>query len=869
MRRVLTIAVLVAMSTACSGGETGGAGTPDAGQGNIGVNAGPDAGRDAGPGADAGTDAGTDAGADGGHDAGPDAGTADAGGATDGGMQGGDWLLPLRHSPIYDENQLQGSSGWQLTAYSPQLGAYCDQTSYLPGQQATLYVGAPSAATANWQLWRVGYYGGAGGRLYASGGPFPVQVASAPVLDANTGAVHAAWLPSFKLPIPATAVTGVYLVKISAPGAETYATFVVRDPQRTATILYTVSTNTYQAYNPWGGTSLYENHRSDWHGGSHAFAVSFDRPYQRGSGAGELFEKDADFITFSEGQGYDIAYESDHDLDADASLADHRRMIAVQGHSEYWTAGMRDAVEGAIAHGTSVAFFAANNAYWQVRFQDAARRTLLGYKDRADLDPAMQTDPVHVTTKWRLPPVNRPENAIIGEMFGTWITTDAPLYVTDASSWIWAGTGVHNNSMIAGAYGDEVDTRLDNGLQPSGVSVIASGSVEGYNGALAATGETTIFTAPSGAQVFSAGSITFSQALASPGSWDPRVQQLVGNIFSRFGGDGTLPAPLLPLNLPPGAQSPHYRPGVQAATLTRALVRPAAVAAAPNGDAIVADGDRIVRVTRAGVVSTIAGGDPGYVDGVGGRAQFSGPHGVAVAPNGDIYVSDTGNHVIRVISGGVTRTLAGTGTQGFADGVGPSAMFSQPMGIALTPSGTLLVADMWNHRLRAVSPTGDVTTWAGNGASDVQDGPGTQAQLSFPFAVTVLASGDAAIAEPGTGLIRTVSASPSHAVTELLGAVGSSGWADGPAASASVSETLALAALPDGQLLFIDGASARVRALRGSSVDTLAGGNSGGTQDGQGSGCGFGWPRALAASPDGTVLVVDIREHTLRLLTLN
>ncbi len=886
MRQILA-SVLIAMGAACAGQavvshadagpgdgvDTGHNGGPDAG-----IDAGTSAGRDAGPdagidgGIDAGPNAGNDAGTDSGRDAGLPDGGADAGtdGGSDAGPPDGGWLLPLRHSPIDDENQLAGDSGWQLNNYSRQIGAYCDQTSYLPGQQALVYVAAQAATTASWQLWRVGYYGGAGGRLIAGGGPVAVQLQPSPLVDSTTGAVRAGWLPSFPLPIPSSAVTGVYLVKLSSSAGETYATFVVRDPQRKAAILYTTSTNTYQAYNPWGGTSLYVNQRSDWHGGRHAFAVSFDRPYLRGGGAGELFDKDLDFIVFSESQGYDIAYESDRDLDADPTVADHRRMIAVQGHSEYWTAGMRDATEGAIAHGTNAAFFAANNAYWQVRFQDASRRTLIGYKDYVAQDPAMQSDPAHVTTKWRLPPVSRPENAMIGEMFGSWITTAAPLYVTDPAAWVWTGTGVRANSVIAGAYGDEVDFRVDNGQQPAGVEVIASGMVEGYNGALFATGETTLYTASNGAQVFSAGSITFSEALASPGSWDSRVQQMVANIFSRFGGDGTLPAVLRALNLPAGASSPSYRRGVRATTLTRALVRPAAVAAAPNGDAIVADGDRIVRVTRAGVVTAVAGNGPGFSDGPCSQAQFSGPHGLAVAANGDIYLADTGNNVIRVISTGcAVRTFAGNGAQGFADGRATQAMFSQPMGVAFTPGGTLLVADMWNHRLRAVTPSGVVSTWAGNGSSDVADGPNTVAQLSFPFAVTVLASGDAAIAEPGTGVIRKVSAASTHDVSELAGAIGTSGWDDGPASTASVSETLALAARFDGQLLFLDGASARVRALRSGVVDTLAGGSSGGTVDGSGASCGFGWPRGIAAAADGTVLVVDAREHALRLLTLN
>ena len=187
----------------------------------------------------------------------------------------------------------------------------------------------------------------------------------------------------------------------------------------------------------------------------------------------------------------------------------------------------------------------------------------------------------------------------------------------------------------------------------------------------------------------------------------------------------------------------------------------------------------------------------------------------------------------------------------------------------MTPGGTLLVADMWNHRLRAVSPAGVVSTWAGNGSNDVISGPGASAALSFPFAVALLPGGDAVIAEPGTGVIRQVSAAPTHDVSVLAGSAGGSGWDDGPVATASVSETLALAVRADGQVILVDSAMARVRALRAGSVDTLAGGTNGGTIDGPGAGAGFGWPRGIAAAADGILFVVDAREHALRVIALH
>jgi hypothetical protein len=786
----------------------------------------------------------------------------DAGGGpgvtADGGVDGGQ---PARHSPILDENRLAGGSGWSGYRSSAVLAVYVDRTSYLPGDTVAVHAGAAGPISVSWEVWRLGYYGGTGGRKLLGGGPTPVPAWTPAVLDPATGAVSAQWPATFTFTVPATAVTGVYVLKLEWQAEYTFATFVVREPAPAAQVLYPVSTNTYQAYNAWGGTSLYANRRGDW-GPRHAFAVSFDRPYQQEAGTGDLWDKDRDFLTFVEGQGYDIAYVTDADLDAHPELVAGRRMLVVHGHSEYWTAAMRGAVEAAIASGVNVAFFGANTCYWQARFDHPDHRLLVSYKEYAALDPIAATDPRRVTAQWRDPRVGRPENAMVGEMYGEWLWFAAPLVVEDAASWVWTGSGVQQGAAIPGVYDDETDRRFDNSAQPAGLDLIADGFVEGFGPHLGVA-ETTLYVAPSGAQVFAAGSIHWSRALAGQRVWDARIQQAVANIFSRFAGDGTLgPAAMQPLLLLPGPLPPVYRPGVQVSTVTAALTAPAAVAAAGDGAAIIADGDRIVRVAPDGTLTVIAGSSPGSADGPAAQATFRGPRGVAVARNGSIFVSDSGNLSIRVISAGVVRTLAG-GVLGFADGNGTHAMFALPMGIALTPGGQLLVADSRNNRLRVVDAAGNVGTWAGTGAGGVSDGPGASAQLSLPHAVAVLPSGDAVIAEASTGLLRRVSAAPTHDVSDLAGQIGRTGWDDGPLATAALSETVALAVRAD-QIVLVDSASSRVRALRGQGIDTLAGGAGVGTLDGAGASATFGFPRAAAVAPDGSIYVVDVRAHSLR-----
>src|SRR5262249_34289826 len=157
-----------------------------------------------------------------------------------------------------------------------------------------------------------------------------------------------------------------------------------------------------------------------------------------------------------------------------------------QGHSEYWTAAMRKAAEDALANGTNLAFLAANNCYWQVRFADGSRRKLIGYKEVANLDPAGTTDPAHLTTRWRHPPRSQPESKRMGELFGAWQGVAAPLSVRDPSSWLWTGTGVSSGAVIAGVYSDEVDNRGDRRHLSDRVEVVGSAVTEDHDGRIAA-----------------------------------------------------------------------------------------------------------------------------------------------------------------------------------------------------------------------------------------------------------------------------------------------------------------------------------------------------------------------------------------------
>jgi sugar lactone lactonase YvrE len=179
-----------------------------------------------------------------------------------------------------------------------------------------------------------------------------------------------------------------------------------------------------------------------------------------------------------------------------------------------------------------------------------------------------------------------------------------------------------------------------------------------------------------------------------------------------------------------------------------------------NGNLYVADGGnhKIRKITPAGIVTTFAGsGEEGAADGVGSEATFSYPYGIAVDPNGFVFVADGGNNKIRKISPtGVVSTFAGSGSIGSDNGIGLGASFFRPAGIALDSIGNLYVCDVLNHKIRKISPEAVVTTIAGTGSAGYKNGSGSVARFYLPLGVAVGPSDNLYISELGNLRIRKI-----------------------------------------------------------------------------------------------------------------
>jgi gliding motility-associated-like protein len=265
----------------------------------------------------------------------------------------------------------------------------------------------------------------------------------------------------------------------------------------------------------------------------------------------------------------------------------------------------------------------------------------------------------------------------------------------------------------------------------------------------------------------------------------------------------------------------------------------------------------IRKITPAGVASVVAGsGTPGAGDGVGTAASFNTPSGLAMDAAGNIYVADATNNLIRKITpAGVVSRFAGNGAAGRIDGVGTTASFNNPTGIAVDNYGNVYVTDYNNKLIRKISPSGTVTTLAGNGLSAVTDGTGSEASFYQPFNLALDASGNIYVAERDAGVIRKVT--PSGVVTTFAGSPFNGGFADGTGTAAMFNGPSFIATDLIGNIYVSDTYNQRIRKITPAKVvTTIAGGNQA-LVDGTGAFAGFSSPQAITADAAGSLYVAD------------
>jgi len=478
-------------------------------------------------------------------------------------------------------------------------------------------------------IYRTGYYDGDGARridsvrrIVTPPQPDCIDEESTELYDCGNWAVSASWQ------VPPTAVSGVYLAHLEIPGTResSHITFVVRDEDSDADVVFQTSDPTWVAYNDYGGSNFY------WGGPrGRALKLSYNRPMLTRNGPGGrdfYFSNEYPLVRFLERNGYDVSYLAGVDTDRRGHLLSNHDVFLSVGHDEYWSGAQRANVEAARDAGLNLQFLSGNEVYWRTRYEPSADashtpyRTLVAYKetwDRAKIDPAPEW-----TGTWRdprfAPPsqgAGRPENALTGTLYQV-NHVDLPVTVNarEGRTRLWRHTPLA--SLPAGGQavlaphtvGYESNEDLDNGFRPPGLVRLSTttGPTQEYltdfgNTVVpgTTTHHTTLYRAPSGALVFSAGSVQWTWGLDeqhdspfAPEPADPRMQQAQVNLLADM-----------------GAQPRTLEPHLTATTASTDQVGPTVTLTSPEAGASRANG---ARLTVSGTATDSGGGQVAGVE---------------------------------------------------------------------------------------------------------------------------------------------------------------------------------------------------------------------------------------------------------------
>ncbi|MBV8949678.1 MAG: hypothetical protein JOZ99_02300 [Actinobacteria bacterium] len=465
---------------------------------------------------------------------------------------------PLRADWVAQENSKPGTSDWRITVppKSGEIEGYADAVSAQPGDSVRLFV-STTAPTYDIDAFRMGYYQGLWGRrIWRESGLSGTKQARATVTS-GINLIEARWQPSLTVHIDASWPPGDYLFKLTAStGGQQWVPLTVRDDASHARFMVMNAVTDWQAYNTWGGCSLYlctsgtpgrggsstatssrgtKSRASTSTGGSaptsgRADEVSFDRPYGFGSGAADFTGNELPLVALIEAFGYDVTYTTSVDLDRHPELVLQHDALLSLGHDEYWSKSMFDGAQAARDHGVNIAFFGANAIYRQIRLVSSPLgpdRRQINYRSTAD--PIRHVDPELTTVSWRESPVNRPEQTLIGEQYEC-NPVRADLVVADASSWVYAGTGLKDGDHVPITVGTEYDRYNPNVPGPQNVDVLAHSPVRCQGRSSYA--DVTYYTVPGAGGVFASGTNWWISKLNPPGPGNPHEPAIITMTFN-------------------------------------------------------------------------------------------------------------------------------------------------------------------------------------------------------------------------------------------------------------------------------------------------------------------------------------------------
>lgn len=414
--------------------------------------------------------------------------------------------------PLHRPWRLRGTSDWRLTkrAMAGQIEGFASPVGVTSGGDVQLMV-STTARSFQADAYRIGGYRGGAGRLTWSSKPTPGVQQPPPTLLPSTRTVVARWPASLTV----HAVDwppGFYLIKlIASSGYQAFIPLTIESPSTRGRIVLVAPNLDWEAYNDWGGYSLYTAPTGRYR----SWAVSFDRP-NVAPGANQFLYNVLPAVVLAERARLPIAYEDDIEVATDPSLLDGARGYVALGHDEYWTVPQRRYVTHARDHGTNLAFLSSNTMYWRVRLTRSAagpNRLMLAYKsDAATQDPLRNAHPRLTTARWRDPPAAQPENSITGTLYECY-PVDVAYRIASPHWWGFRGTGVHAGTEFPHLVGEEADRVYPIGSTPRPLEVL---SYLPYDcGGASTSTESSYYTTPSGAGVIDFGTQRWTCALRS------------------------------------------------------------------------------------------------------------------------------------------------------------------------------------------------------------------------------------------------------------------------------------------------------------------------------------------------------------------
>jgi len=560
-------------------------------------------------------------------------------------------------NPVACENALPGDppDNWEVQgAGDSSIQGFVTSFSTNVGQTVSFKIDTPSTSY-HIDILRLGYYGGDGARLIASNLKPSValpQTQPACKTDSTNGLIDCGnWAVSASWTVPSTAVSGVYIAHLVRDdskdlGGDSQIPFVVTNTASHSAIVVATSDATWEAYNDYGGNSLYTCTVACPPGNplayKAAYAVSYNRPFDGAlntdAGASYLYYAEYQMIRFLEENGYDVSYVSDSDLDRNPQLLENHKLFISSGHDEYWSANELTNVKQALASGVNLAFFSGNEIFWKTRWaasEDGSNtpyRTLISYKETHFNGPVDPDDPPTWTGAWDDPRFSPPgdgglpSNALTGQQFvvnsGTaditvpyqysklrfWRSTPVAKLTSGQSLTLSPGTGT---------LGYEWDVDPDNGFRPAGEFDMSSTTVSNLQtftdygsttigpgaGGGTETHHLTLYKAPSGALVFGAGTVQWAWGLDNTNAWDEGTTDPSGDP-----PDSTIEQATVNLFADMGAQPTTLESGLTPATQTTNNTPPTSAITSPASGSSFADGTAVtITGTASDKLGVVAG----------------------------------------------------------------------------------------------------------------------------------------------------------------------------------------------------------------------------------------------------------------------